>query len=392
MKYSLALGVLVLCSASVRGEWLAWRGSFGNGVADGVAPQQCDDENIVWSTELPGRSVSSPIVVAGQVIVTASSGVDQGRLHIISVDANTGETRWHRQFWATGRTLSHPTSANAAPTPASDGEHIVASFSSNDVVCLNLDGELQWYRGLGSDYPKAGNDIGMASSPVVAGGAVVCQVENQGDSFVEGMDVVDGTTLWRLPRPNKANWTSPVRLPGTTESVLLKNGEGVSAYHIRTGDPLWQVPAEVGGIPTIGVTSSRIFVPGSTFVVLDRKSDAEVKVAWQSKTIKPDPTPIVTDDRFFIINSAGVLSANSAQDGERLWQVRVTGKYWASPIMAGDVIYTVNQKGALNIVHAERGKKLDTHQFDGEIMGTPAISDGALFVRGVSRLWKVAAN
>ncbi|MEZ6108579.1 MAG: PQQ-binding-like beta-propeller repeat protein [Pirellulaceae bacterium] len=114
-----------------------------------------------------------------------------------------------RRFWATGRPFSHPTSANAAPTPVSDGERIYAFYSSNDMVCLTLDGDLVWYRGLTFDYPKAANDVGMASSPVIAGDVVVVQIENQGDSFVAGIDRLTGETRWRHAAPRKPTGARP---------------------------------------------------------------------------------------------------------------------------------------------------------------------------------------
>ena len=87
---------------------------------------------------------------------------------------------WERQFWATGRTMCHPTSSVAANTPSSDGKRIYAFFSSNDLACLDLAGNLLWYRGLTHDFPTAVNDVGMSASPIVLGDTVVVQVENKG--------------------------------------------------------------------------------------------------------------------------------------------------------------------------------------------------------------------
>ena len=157
-------------------------------------------ENVAWKVDLPGRGPSSPIVVGKKIVVTCSSGVKQDRLHVLCFDAATGNRLWERQFWATGRTLSHPSSANAAPTPASDGELIFAFFSSNDLVCLDLDGNLKWLRGLAYDFPRAGNDVGMSASPTVVGDVVIAQVECQGDSFATGIDKRTGESRWRISR------------------------------------------------------------------------------------------------------------------------------------------------------------------------------------------------
>ena len=203
-------------SLAAGADWPQFRGRDGVGVAPNVSlpTKVSGTENVAWKAPLPGRGPSSPIVVGDRVFVTCSDGVRQDKLHVLCFDTATGKSRWRRQFWATGRTLSHPTSANAAPTPASDGQRVFAFFSSNDLICLDLDGNLLWYRGLAHDFPKAGNDVGMSSSPVVADGTVIVQVENFGDSFAAGLDAATGETRWRTERSAQSNWCSPAVMRG----------------------------------------------------------------------------------------------------------------------------------------------------------------------------------
>ena len=89
------------------------------------------------------------------------------------------------------------------------------------------------------------------------------------------------------------------------------------------------------------------------------------------------------------INNAGVLNSHNSMTGKLNWQVRIGGKYWASPVMANDLIYTVNDGGTLTVVNVE-GKKVGSLKLDGNVLGTPAISEGALFVRSENKLWKIA--
>jgi outer membrane protein assembly factor BamB len=117
---ALILG-FVAAFALTGADWPQFRGADSSGVsADKNVPTSIG-ENIAWSAELPGRGLSGPIVVGGRVFLTASSGYQQDRLHILCFDAITGKRLWERQFWATGRTLCHPKMCNATPTPASDG-------------------------------------------------------------------------------------------------------------------------------------------------------------------------------------------------------------------------------------------------------------------------------
>ena len=147
----LAIGLSVATCAqttSLHADWPMFRGPNAGSVAiDAKVPTKFggeQKENVAWRTELPGRSVGGVIVVGDSAITTSSSGMDQRRLHLISVNSKDGSTRWQPEFVARGRPFCHPTSANAAPTPASDGKNIFAFFSSNDLACVDLDGNLIW--------------------------------------------------------------------------------------------------------------------------------------------------------------------------------------------------------------------------------------------------------
>src|SRR5690606_2755358 len=210
MIRTLSICVAVLCtSAALRADWLQFRGSTIDGVARESVTIPAGDSPLAWAKDLPGRGLASPIVVGEQVIVTASSGPHDDRLHVLSFAAPSGSLEWHRQFWGTGQSAHHPKTSVAAPTPASDGERIFAFYSTNDVACLDLQGNLLWYRGLTYDYPNASNTLGMSSSPLVVEGTLVCMLETDADSFAIGLDALTGQTRWKIERPRAANWTSP---------------------------------------------------------------------------------------------------------------------------------------------------------------------------------------
>src|SRR5262245_61204830 len=91
-------------------EWRQFRGNDHQSVAAQVtlaADWGQQAPAMAWRQDLPGRGVSSPIVAHDRLVVTASSGHNQDRLHVLCFDATTGRQLWHRQFWATGRTATH---------------------------------------------------------------------------------------------------------------------------------------------------------------------------------------------------------------------------------------------------------------------------------------------
>ncbi len=390
----IALSVLVLSAA----DWAEFRGPGGNGVARVAAPVKWSEtENVAWKAEIPGRGPASPIVVGDLVVVTCSSGTKQDRLHVLGFDSASGERQWHRQFWATGRTYTHPSMGVAAPTPASDGERIFAFYSSNDLVCLDLEGNLLWYRGLAHDFPKAGNDVGMSSSPVVAGNTVIVQVECQGDSFATGLNVENGETRWHVERAHGANWSSPTILPGNgkrKDVVLLQSPTGLTAHDVATGDEVWKFEEKFGTIPSPLVVGSRVYLPTNGLIAFEFGEDSySPEVVWESRKLGPGaPSPIQHKDRLYVL-SGTVLTCADANSGKSVWNLRVPGgRYWATPVIAGDHLYCVNQDGLVRVIKLgeKKGEIVAENKFDDTLQATPAISNGAIYFRGDAHLWKVA--
>jgi outer membrane protein assembly factor BamB len=53
-------------------------------------------------------------------------------------------------------------------------------------------------------------------------------------------------------------------------------------------------------------------------------------------------------------------------------------------------LYCVNQEGLAQVVDtAAEGKIVSENAFGEQVLGTPAIADGALYVRGDGHLWKI---
>ena len=403
MKFKLFLVAIVTLGFQIDAfaEWIQFRGASGQSASQTQEnlPTEWDTQNntnVAWRADLPGRGPSGPIVVDGRVIVCSSSGHDQSRLHVLCFDEASGDLRWHRQFWATGRTMTHPSSANAAPTPTTDGEAIYAFFSSNDLICLDVDGNLRWFRGLAYDFPKAGNDIGMASSPVVGDNTVVVQVENQGDSFVTAVDAETGETRWQTSRPQSANWSSPLITKNAAGKslVLLKSGEGLDAYDLQSGVRRWSYQADASGIPSVAARPGEVLLPADGLTVLEIPSDGVTpQVRWSSNRLNPGPaSPIVGNDEVYALNRAGVLTCASLEDGKVKWQLRLGGTFWATPVLAGDHIFCINDAGTAYVVKiGEKGEILAKNEIGQGVQGSPAVSGDGLFVRTDVALWKFSS-
>ena len=393
--------VLALLLATTGADWQRFRGPNGSGIGSGAmdAPGKWTvADNLAWKVRLPGRGVSSPLIVKDYVVLTASSGYRQDQLHVLCFDRRTGKLAWERQFWATGRTMTYPTITTATPTGVSDGENLYLWFSSNDVFCLDLQGNVQWLRGLMLEYPNASNSLGLATSAVVANGTLVLQVENDSQSIALGLDAKRGSTLWKIDRPQKANWTTPLMLSDANDRdavVMLQSSSEIAALEVATGKSLWRIERECSTIPSSVFADGLLLVPSNGLVAMRTQGTTrQPEVVWENNKLKPSTaSPVVWQDRVYVISS-GVLKCASCQTGEVIWQVRLKGDFSASPVIGGSYLYAFNDEGVGQVVQlgTDKGELITEENLEEIILATPALVDGEIYVRSDNSLWKISAS
>ncbi len=388
--------VLLIIAGSARaGDWPQFRGANLSGVASetGLPERWGPDENVRWKADLPGRGVSSPVVVGGRVFVTANSGLAQTRLHVLSFDADSGRKLWERQFWATGPTNCNPKTCMAAPTPASDGRSLYALFASGDLIALSLEGDVRWVRSLSADYPLMVNQVGRASSPVLCGDVLIVLLDNQGASYLLGIDPATGRNRWKVERPQELNYTTPVlyqHRDGTVD-VLVQSERGLVAHDPRTGAQRWSFDAEpLAAIPSPVVAGDLILAPGRSLVALRPGASGPPEVVWKSpKYASASPTPLVAGDRLYALKGE-ILVCGRVANGRELWSQRLRGTYSASPVLADGKLYAANEDGVTTVIRlGDRPEVLASNPLDGPMLATPAIARGSLYLRSEKTLYCV---
>ncbi len=397
-KILITITIAALTNGLIAGDWPGLRGPLGNGVSNEVGlPIALDvKKHVAWRIDLPGRGLSSPLVLGERVFVTASGGARQDQLQILCLNAADGSLIWQRQFWAMGSTMCHNKTSIAAPTPVTDGKLLYAIFSSNDLFCLDLDGNLRWLRGMTIDYPNARNSLGMASSLVLAGGVLVAQLENDSESFTAGLSRENGTNIWKLSRPKSANWTTATVQKTRTgsELVLLQSGKGIHAVNPENGDVIWHYSDGASTIPSSVLAGGVLYVPSHGVTALELADDGRsFKQKWRSSRLRPaTASPLVHRERVYSLNNAGVLTCGDTDSGKRLWQLRLDGPYSGSPGVADNHLYVFNEEGKVQVVDLSvpEGRIAGEMELGEMILCSPAVSNGAIYVRSNERIWKIA--
>src|SRR5262249_44007895 len=150
--------------AAFAGDWPQFRGPSASGIGDGANPPVHWDvgkgTNIVWSTEIAGLSLSSPVVWGDRVFLTTAissdsrqsfriglfgdtDSVNDSSPHqwkVLALDKKTGKILWEQTaHQGTPKTKRHPKSSQASPAPVTDGKVVVAYFGSEGLYSYSLD-------------------------------------------------------------------------------------------------------------------------------------------------------------------------------------------------------------------------------------------------------------
>ena len=160
-------------------------GIYGNDYVSGAAEQGLSGEQVMEKLRL--RDLESP-QEAGDL-----------QFMVYSFDVKSGTLQWSRPAH-TGPPVGgrHRKNTYASETPATDGERIYALFGNIGLFCYAMDGTLLWTHTI-APQPRY-LDFGTAASPVVHGGRVYYQDDNEADSSLAALDAKTGTVVWKTKR------------------------------------------------------------------------------------------------------------------------------------------------------------------------------------------------
>ena len=213
-------------------NWPTFRGAGAKGFADNVnLPDQFDGttgKGIRFKVSIPGLAHSSPVVWGEKLFLTtavskdpkanfkpglygsgdASTDRSEHQWQVICLNKRTGRILWkHTAFRGRPIDKRHIKSTYANSTPATDGQHVIASFGSQGLFAYTNEGTPLWKKQLGrldvGAYDLPGYEWGPASSPILHDGRVIVQCDTQGKDFLMAMDARTGMTLWKTNRDDK---------------------------------------------------------------------------------------------------------------------------------------------------------------------------------------------
>lgn len=405
--------------------WARFRGPNGSGLAaDASLPAALGPNvNVIWKTDVP-QGYSSPVLSAERVFVTA---VEDDKLLTIAIDRRDGSEVWRREAPRPRRDRLDPRNNPAAPSAATDGDHVVVFFAEYGLLGYDVDGNELWRVPLG----PFDNLYGMGASPIIHDGRVLLVCDQRTGSFLIAVDVADGSTVWRVDRPEAASShaTPVVWYPESGDPQLIVVGSFLlSGYDIGTGERLWWVRGmvhEMKSVPVIGGDvvyvngyGSPLNNPGNTTDVgpfddarqaydtdgdgmlsADELPDGRAKQRLGMSDLDRDGQLSQRDWEYFrnsMQMTNGMFAIRLGGRGDmtqenRLWLYSRSVPQLPSPLLLDGILYMINDGGVVTILDPETGERLDQGRLEGaadKYYASPVAADGKIFI--ASELGKVA--
>jgi len=400
-------GFFVSEQGLLAGNWPAWRGPHGTGVADetGLPVQWSAEQNVKWKIPLPAGGNSSPIVWGAKVFITQAT--DQGHTRSLHCYGRAeGKLLWKREVRYEKDQPTHKTNPYCSSSPVTDGQQVVAWHGSAGIYAYDLQGNELWSRDLGAFQ----HIWGTASSPVLYKDRVILSAGPGLRAFVVALDRQTCDELWRMTPEEiqsekieefRGSWSTPVLYQQDgKDRMLLSLPNRLIAFDPATGEQIWQCR----GLSKLSYTSplvgENIAVAMSGYhgpalaVRLGGEGDVtDSHRLWLHEMRNPQRvgSGVIVGGHVYILNENGVAWCIELESGEIKWEERVGrgGRSWSSTSFVDDRLYVTNINGTTLVLEANPSEcKLLAENQVGELTRSSlAFSDGQVFQRTYEHLY-----
>ena len=405
--------LLLLAASAVRADdWPQFRGPGvqGHSASTNVPLTWSESENITWKVPIPGLGWSSPAIRGDQIWITTA--LDDGHsLRAIALDRASGKVLHDVEvFQITEPGSVHAINSHASPTAVIDGDRVFVHYGANGTACMATDGKIVWK----TQELKYKHGHGPGGSPVVWNDLLIINCDGTDIQYVVALDKHTGAVRWKQARQHISEdrktgklevpmaYSTPlvVEIDGRPQLISLGSDE-VVAHDPSTGEELWWFT--FSGYSNVAMPvfdrGTLIFASGFGTPVLyaikagGRGDVTDTATLWSTKkagVVPLDVSPLVVGDELYTISDSGIAVCYDVASGRPHWQHRLTDKFWASPVWADGRIYCLDETATTTVLApGTTFEVLATNKLDGTAKASPAIVDGAVFLRTDKHLYRI---
>lgn len=240
-------------------DWPQWRGPLFNGstTETNLKASFSRQDDILWSTPMPGRSGATPVVWGEAIFVPSPDA--RKNLVLLCVDRATGKVRWQREVGVGDRVSGKNNMASCSAV--TDGQRVYALFGTSDFAAFDFAGKPVWQISLRKEFGAFASMFLYGASPLLFEGRLYVPVlqrdpptyghamdqKPERKSWLICIDPATGKTLWSHERKTDAvgeameAYTTPLPVAARQGTELIIVGANcVTAHRPADGSEVWR--------------------------------------------------------------------------------------------------------------------------------------------------------
>lgn len=382
--------VLLQAAAVFAQDWPQWRGPNRDGTVSGFTPPQTWPEELTrkWTVTV-GQGDATPALVDDKLYVFARQGGDEVTL---CLNASDGTERWLDRYAAI--TVKGAAGRHAGPrsSPAVAEGKVVTLGVGGILSCLDAaTGEVLWRK---DEFPNLAPRFFTASSPLIVDGTCIAHLGGKDNGALMAFDLATGGQRWAWDGDSPA-YASPVLMTvGDSRQVVIMGEKSIAGIDLSDGTLLWRVPFEAKAQSTNSVTP---IVFGSTVIygaqgrgtmAISIEKDGAgfvTKNRWINEKLAPGfTTPVLKDGLLFGLSDRGQFFCMNAETGEEIWSHSERGGRFGALLDGGSVILALPSSSELIVFDASKRNYTERARFtvaDTPIYAHPVVAGDRIFVK-----------
>jgi outer membrane protein assembly factor BamB len=410
------------------GDWTHWRGPLHNGASSEtglVSTWSLDGNNLAWKADFVGRS--TPIIMNGKVYVIGRTGAGiTAQRHVACFDAQDGRLVWEHKSNVAHTTVPFSRVGWASMTGDPETGNVYAFGVDGTFTCYEgSTGDIIWEHSHHEEYFMFSGYGGRTATPFIDEDLVIISHVNNswGDQMPMrprflAYDKKSGDLAWITTiasPPKNTGYSSPVlaRVNGLRAIVCGANDGNVYAFKARTGEIIWHFNLSKDAFFTsVVVEGEKVYashgaenldsVERGRVVCFSSKGSGDITKSneiWRNDGLSVGfASPLIHNDRLYVITNAGNLLALDAGTGKEQWKFNLGTVGKGSPVWADGKIFATEVNGKFHILQPGQNdcKSLDAKVImlaDGsryaEIYGSPAIAYGRVYFASEAGLFSL---
>jgi outer membrane protein assembly factor BamB len=218
-------------------------------------------------------------------------------------------------------------------------------------------------------------------------------------SLLLALDVATGKTVYKVPRPVRASWSSPLLInTGARDELILAAEPFAISSDPATGKELWRQECLMGDVAPAPCFAGGLVIvaqDGSGVVAIKPPANGgKAETVWTNNDWAPDTVSPVSDGKLvWVVSSTGMLVCMDLKTGEKKYEHDLGMPCESSPLVVGNALYITDTAGVTHIVEAgPEFKSIGTGRIGEGARATPVLVDGRVYLRGDKNLFALGAK